>query len=59
MTFSHFPRLAAAAAVTVLALSPQADWACLHRLERSALRLDDISAAQLVTAVTRAARAGG
>jgi hypothetical protein len=47
------PAFATAASIVVLALAPQADRACLHRLDPGARRLADVSAADLRAAITR------
>lgn len=52
------PAFATAASILVLALAPQADRACLHRLDPGALRLGDVSAADLRAAVARCAGEG-
>ena len=52
------PAFATAASIVVLALAPQADRACLHRLDPAAQRLGDVSAADLRAAITRCAVEG-
>jgi DNA-binding NarL/FixJ family response regulator len=52
------PRLAQAAAVSVIALSPNGAWACLHKLHPAATRLEDLSTAQILAALAATAPMG-
>ncbi|MBV1796844.1 hypothetical protein [Siccirubricoccus sp. G192] len=48
------PGYGAAAGISVLALTPDGTWACLHRLDPWRRRLDDISAAEILAAASGA-----
>jgi hypothetical protein len=45
------PAYGTAGEIAVLSLSPNAGWACLHRLNPSQERFDDVSVSQIVDAV--------